>query len=68
MLLRVLIGAVQSDGDSLRFTLDIGVFAHYFWMKQATRTLEWIDSGAWRASLPPRKNDLTIPDSSRANG
>lgn len=68
MLLRVLIGAVQSDGDGLRFTLDIGIFALFFWMKQATRTLEWIDSGAWRDSLPSSKNDLTIPDSARASG
>jgi hypothetical protein len=67
MLLRALIGAVQSDGDGLRFTLDLGAFALYFWMKQATRTLEWIDSGAWRAGLPPRKDDLAIPDSARVS-
>jgi hypothetical protein len=68
MLFRVILGALQSGGNSARFTLDIGALALYFWMKQATRTLEWIDSGAWRGSLPPGKNDLTIPDSSRANG
>jgi hypothetical protein len=66
MLLRVIIGALQSGGNSAHFTLDLGALALYFWMKQATRTLEWIDSGAWRDSLPPAKGDLAIAESARS--